>query len=386
MQLEESLKEADRRKDLFLATLAHELRNPLAPIRNALHIMKGEVGLRNGLEDERAMAERQVAHLTRLVEDLMDVSRINTGKIELRKQVVELSAIVRNAVDSVASAVHERNHRLSVDLPAEPILLEADPTRLEQILWNLLNNSTKYTDPGGVIQLSVERHENLRVSIHVRDSGLGITPDVLPTVFGMFVQAGHHRGHSRGGLGIGLNLVKNLVEMHGGTIIATSDGEGQGSEFIVDLPILDGSNHRPPAQPSDPPRQNASGLRRNRILIVDDNEDAAKSLSRVLSKIYGQEVKVVHDGPSALQCAVQFQPRIVVLDLGLPGMDGFEVARRLRADPQFQRLRIVALTGWGQEDDRQKSQEAGFDAHLVKPLDPNLLESLLADWSDLEPV
>jgi PAS domain S-box-containing protein len=373
---EEALREADRRKDEFLATLAHELRNPLAPIRNALHLMRGPVHSGEDFEAERAMAERQVVHLARLVDDLMDVARISKGKIDLRKEVLDLAAVVRRAVASARTALDERGHRLVVDLPDEPIRLEGDPTRLEQVFWNLLNNAAKYTEPGGEVRLTAEPGGG-RVAVRVRDTGIGIEPAMLPRLFRMFVQVGEHRGHAQGGLGIGLGLVKSLVELHGGSIEAHSDGPGTGSEFVVRLPTLTGTAEaRAPEQgrgaaPDDrPPRRP--------ILVVDDNADAANSLARLLSRLYGQEVRVAHDGPSALEIAREFRPEVVLLDIGMPGMDGYEVARRLRERAEFGGTLLVALTGWGQDSDRRKSQEAGFDRHLIKPVAPEALRELLA--------
>ncbi|HEV3163928.1 MAG TPA: PAS domain S-box protein [Isosphaeraceae bacterium] len=373
----EELAEADRRKDEFLATLAHELRNPLAPIRNALLLMK-DSGDPNDLESERARAERQVVHLARLVDDLMDVSRITNGKIELRKEPLELASLVGRAVESVRPSIEERGHELSISLPTEPIRLEADPTRLEQVLWNLLSNAAKYTESGGRIAISAER-EGEEVTIRVRDSGTGIEAGILPRIFEMFVQAEHRSGRAQGGLGIGLSLVKTLVEMHGGGISAHSEGPGAGSEFIVRLPILPITDINgvhatrgpsPEAASTPPPRR--------RILVVDDNVDAARSLAKLLRRLFDQEVEVAHDGPSALEAARRLRPEIVLLDIGMPGMDGYELAERLRSCPEFEKTMLVALTGWGQEADRQKSKAAGIDIHLVKPIAPEALRELLA--------
>ncbi|WP_406699071.1 PAS domain S-box protein [Singulisphaera sp. Ch08] len=379
MQMEESLRESDLRKDEFLATLAHELRNPLAPIRNALHLMKLANRDYDDSEREHAMAVRQVTHLARLVDDLMDISRINRGKIELRKEVVNLATIVGRAAEAVKSSLEARSHTLCVAQSDGSIYLEADPTRLEQILGNLLNNAIKYTQPGGRIAIDVERDE-MEVVIRVRDTGIGIEPEMLHQVFGMFVQAGHHTDHSHGGLGIGLSLVKNLVELHGGTIHATSQGPGTGSEFVVQLPILaKAPDSGIVGAQEERPRPDQRPTRR-RILVVDDNLDAANSLARLLRRLHDQEVEVAHDGPSALEAAAAFRPGLVLLDIGLPGMDGYEVARTLREWPEFATTRIIALTGWGQESDRQRSKEAGFDLHLVKPVDPDLLSDILRDY------
>ncbi len=377
IEQEQALREADRRKDEFLATLAHELRNPLAPIRNALHLMRRPDG-DGEMESERAMAERQVTHLARLIDDLMDVARISQGKIDLHREAVDLATIVSQSVETARPQIDDRRHRLTVSLPGEAIRLEADPTRLEQVLWNLLNNSAKYTEPGGEITLTVEPDGGEAV-LRVQDTGIGIRPEMLPNVFDMFVQVDDHKGHSQGGLGIGLSLVRTLVEMHGGSIAAHSEGPGMGSEFVVRLPILarakgkDTQARGHHGGPADRPPS-------RRILVVDDNVDAARSLARLLARLYDQEVRVAHDGPEALAIAGEFLPEVVLLDIGLPGMDGNEVARRLRLRPEFRRALLVALTGWGQEDDVARSKEAGFDHHLVKPADPDALKGLLEGW------
>jgi PAS domain S-box-containing protein len=375
-RLYDRLREADRRKDEFLATLAHELRNPLAPIRNALLLMRGPAPP-GGHEPVRAMAERQVAHLARLVDDLMDVARISEGKIELRRESVDLHTVVRQAVETARPLIDDRRHRLVVTLPPGPVRLEGDPTRLEQVLWNLLNNAAKYTGPGGRIDLSAEAVGG-QVVVRVRDTGVGIEPSMLPRLFRMFVQLGEHKEHARGGLGIGLGLVRTLVELHGGTITALSEGPGKGSEFVVRLPSPPGTPAGP-AAPEARDRGAEPGLSRRRILVVDDNVDGAVSLARLLELLHGHEVQVAHDGPSALEVADRFRPEVVLLDIGLPGMDGHEVARRLRARPEFGRTPLVALTGWGQESDRRRSREAGFDHHLVKPVDLDALSGLLAE-------
>ena len=375
-RLYQELREADRRKDEFLATLAHELRNPLAPIRNALHLMSQAGAGDPGLEPDRAMAERQVIHLARLIDDLMDVARISRGKIELHKGVVDLATVVRQAVETARTQIDDRRHALTVSLPEQPVRLEADPTRLEQVLWNLLNNAAKYTDPGGHIRLEAAA-EGGEVVLRVRDTGIGMKPEVLTRVFDMFVQIGDHKDHSQGGLGIGLSLVRTLVGMHGGSISAHSAGPGRGSEFAVRLPVL------PPAHEAHLP---ASGKRREpggnpprrRVLVVDDNVDAAKSLARVLTRLHGQEVRVVHDGFAALATAGEFRPEVILLDIGLPGMDGYEVATRLRQRPEFGRTLIAALTGWGQESDVARSRASGIDHHLVKPANPEAIRDLLA--------
>jgi PAS domain S-box-containing protein len=376
MQLEEALLEADRRKNIFLATLAHELRNPLAPIRNALRLLKRATETDPASEAERAMAERQVTHLARLVDDLMDVSRINQGRIELHQETVDLATIVERAVASVGPSLREREHTLTVELPDEPIWLDADPTRLEQVLWNLLNNAIKYTEPGGRIWLTAER-DNDKLVLNVRDTGIGIEPAMLSHIFEMFFQAGHPARRSQGGLGIGLSLVKTLIELHGGTIMAESPGVGQGTEFLVRLPALPPSSAPRPPFGLPPGIETISTPKCRRILVVDDNVDAANSLARVLRKLDGHEVAIAHDGPSALAAAEAFRPEIVLLDIGMPGMTGYEVAERLRANPEFAGVLLVALTGWGQESDRHQSRAAGFDHHLVKPVDLEALRELI---------
>ena len=375
-RLYEKMKEADRRKDEFLATLAHELRNPLAPIRNALQLMARSRGVDH--EAERAMAERLVTHLARLVDDLMDVARISRGRIELRKEVVELAPIVARVVQTVGPSASAGRHDLAVSLPEQPVLLDADPTRLEQVLWNLLSNAIKYTEPGGRISLTARR-QNGGLALHVCDTGIGIPAEMLPHVFEMFSRAKPLSYHGQGGVGIGLGLVKNLVELHGGTIEAHSDGPGRGSEFLVRLPVL--AHASAPVKPDaccGIREQSGTGDDCRRILIVDDNEDAATSLARLLSMLDGHSVQVAHDGPSALALAADFEPEVVILDIGMPGMDGYEVARRFRARPEFQQTRLLALSGWGQEKDRERSRAAGFEHHLVKPVDLELLRGLLS--------
>jgi signal transduction histidine kinase/ActR/RegA family two-component response regulator len=369
------LKEADRSKNEFLATLAHELRNPLVAIRNVLHLMREASGNGEGNEAERAMAERQVVHLTRLIDDLMDVARISRGKIELHKQVVDLATIVGQAVETSRPLFLERRHRLTLSLPEGAIRLEADPTRLEQIFWNLLNNAAKYTPPGGRIALSVEP-DGGEVVLRVRDSGIGIKPEMLPRIFDMFVQVGEHKDHAQGGLGIGLSLVRTLVRMHGGSITAHSDGPDEGCEFVVRLPVLP-RTRRVDAMGPDRRRDSVDKPPCRRILVVDDNIDAARSLELLLARVYGQDVRLANNGPEALSVAGEFHPDVVLLDIGLPGMDGNEVARRLRDRPDFESTLIVALTGWGQESDVERSRAAGFDHHLVKPANPDAILGLL---------
>jgi PAS domain S-box-containing protein len=371
---EQALQQADQRKDEFLAMLAHELRNPLAPITNAVQVMKLRGVTDPQVEWSRAVVERQVRQLSRLVDDLLDVSRIREGKITLRIERLDLATIVNRAVETTRPLIEERRHSLQLLLPSAPICLEADPARLEQILANLLNNSAKYTEPGGHIWLSAEQIKEA-IEIRVRDSGIGIAAEMLPRIFDMFVQAEHGVTRSSSGLGIGLSLVRRLVEMHGGSITAYSAGIGQGSEFVLRLPALKcapeasavGSSLSSAALTQSP----------RRLLVVDDNQDAAESLAAFL-RLRQHGVEVAFDGPSALEAAERFRPEAIILDLGMPGMDGYEVARRLRREPTLKNTVLVALSGWGQENDRRRSLEAGFDFHLVKPVELKNLEALLA--------
>jgi PAS domain S-box-containing protein len=368
---EERLQEADRHKDEFLAMLAHELRNPLAPVRTALAIMKQPGAPAGDVGRVRDVMERQVQHMAQLIDDLLDVSRISRGRIELRKQVVDVAAVAGRAVEAVRPLLDERGHRLRVALPPGPLWLEADPVRLEQILTNLLSNSAKYTDPGGHIELAAERAGG-EVVLRVKDTGIGIAPEMLPRVFDLFVQAERRLDRSRGGVGIGLTLVKRLAELHGGSVSAFSAGPGRGSEFTVRLPGAAGG----PA-PSAAPEAAGAAAPGRRVLVVDDNVDAADTLALLL-RLAGHEVRVAYDGPSALGLAAEFRPQVVLLDLGMPVMDGYEVARRLRRQPGLGGVVLVALTGWGQEEERRLSRAAGIDHHLVKPIEPEKLHEVLA--------
>jgi PAS domain S-box-containing protein len=369
------LREADRLKDEFLAMLAHELRNPLAPIRNALFVMKQPGVSGSVIAQARDMAERQVQHMARLLDDLLDVSRISQGRIDLRPEPVDVARIVAQSVEAMRPLLEERQHELTVTLPPQPLRIMADPTRLEQVLTNLLNNANKYTDPRGCLGISVVR-EGKDVVLRVWDTGIGIPVDMLPKIFDLFVQAERRLDRSRGGVGIGLTLVKKLVELHGGRVEAASAGPGRGSEFVVRLPALP---EEPAGAPTAAETAETAPAPRSalRILVVDDNVDAADSLTMLL-QLAGHEVRTAHDGPTALLIAQAFHPEVVLLDIGMPGMDGYEVARRLRQQPQGQAAHLVALTGWGQETDRRRSTEAGFDYHLVKPVQPNALEEVLA--------
>ena len=371
---EAALKEADQRKDEFLATLAHELRNPLAPISNAVHLMRRPDG-RRVTDRLMGIVERQVQQIVRLVDDLLEISRITRGKIELDRQPVRLADAVRDAVETSRPLVERARHQLTVALPEEPLTVYADGVRLTQVLSNLVNNAAKYTGTGGHIWLSAD-HEGDGVAIRVLDNGFGISDAQLPHVFEMFAQ-GHAPGETTGdGLGIGLAIVRKLVEMHGGTVEAHSAGPQQGSEFVVRLPLLDSHGdhwNEPALWASTMP---CGALGGQRILVVDDNRDAADTLSLLL-ETHGAATRVAYDGETALAALAESLPDAMLLDLGMPGMDGFEVARRTRADPRFAGLRILALTGWGQAADRERTREAGFDYHLTKPVDFKALEAWL---------
>ncbi len=371
-QLYSELREASRRKDEFLAMLAHELRNPLAPIRNALQIMKMPSATPAVVEQAREMTERQVHTMVRLVDDLLDVSRIMRGKIELRKEAIDLATVVARAVETAQPILDSQGQQLLVSLPAEPVRLEADLTRLTQVVGNLLHNAAKYSQHSGRVWLSAERQGN-EVLLRVKDEGVGIRPDLLSHVFDLFVQGDRSLERSQGGLGIGLTVVRKLVQMHGGSVTVHSKGVGQGSEFTIRLPVL---KEGPRAEESSRPSQPARSRHSRRVLVVDDNVDAAESVA-MLVKMCGHEVRVAHTGPDALQAAEVFEPEIIVLDIGLPGMNGHEVACRLRQQPRFARTVLAALTGYGQEEDRRKSQEAGFNYHLTKPVDPDTLLRLV---------
>jgi len=366
------LKDEERRKDEFLAVLAHELRNPLAPLRNALHLLRSEPD-RDQAEQARAIMERQLDSVVRLVDDLLDVSRLMSDKVELRKETIDLAAVFARAVDVVRGQVETDGLDLIVALPEEPIRFEGDEVRLAQAIGNMLSNAVKYTDKGGRIFLSGERDQD-RIVIRVRDTGIGIPPDVLPRVFDLFVQADRSLTRSQGGLGIGLTLVKRLVEMHGGQVQAASDGLGRGCEFTVTLPIA------PPSEVGGDVERRDAAVRAEsrRVLVVEDDPDSAQSLAMLL-QIWGHQVEIAPDGHQALDAARRFEPEIVLLDIGIPGLDGYEVAERLRSEHGSE-LKLVALTGYGREDDRQRSRDAGFDRHMTKPLEPPRLRDMLASF------
>jgi PAS domain S-box-containing protein len=370
---EETLKEADRRKDEFLATLAHELRNPLAPICNAVELLRRADGNVALIDQARTIIERQVRHLVRLVEDLLDISRISSAKLQLRNERVELAAIIRSALESACPLIETQRHGLTVTLPPEPVYLNADLIRLAQVLSNLLTNAAKYTETGGHIWLTAERQGD-EVVLSVRDTGIGVAVEHLPRLFEMFSQAEPALERSQGGLGIGLALVKGLVELHGGSIEAQSAGPGKGSEFIVRMPVADSSVPEPPesAQGQKP----RSGPR-HRILVVDDNRDAADSLAMML-RTMGHEADAAYDGLEAVQAAATIRPDVLLLDIGLPKLNGYEAARRIRNQPWGKGMCLIALTGWGQEDDKRRALEAGCDQHLTKPVEAVALQKLLA--------
>ena len=377
----ERLQEADRRKDEFLAMLGHELRNPLAPIRNSVQLL-GILGpAEPRLQRQREIIERQVGHMVRLVDDLLDVSRITRGKIELKKEIVNLSEVIARAIETVHPLIESRHHRFEICLPDEPLRAEADPVRIAQVVGNLLNNAAKYTEEGGHLWLAADREDHTAL-IQVHDNGSGIRPEVLPRLFDLFSQAERTLDRSQGGLGIGLFLVRRLVEMHGGSVHAWSQGLGKGSLFLVRLPLLLESEPSPPAPDHlDWPRVTENPgpgpvWPAGKVLIVDDNVDQAVSLAELL-EIWGQQVRVAHDGAAGLEAARQFQPDLILLDIGLPGIDGYEVARRLRQDPETREMTLVALTGYGQDEDRSQAYAVGFDQHLVKPVAPDILRELL---------
>ncbi len=371
-QAEDALREGDRRKDEFLATLAHELRNPLAPLRSSVHILQ-----LTSTEDPRTKPiydtmERQVNHLVRLVDDLLEMSRITRGKVELRKEPVELAAVVRNAIETSRPLIDAAGLRLTVSLPPERVVIVGDFVRLGQVLTNLLNNAAKYTNEGGQIWFTATCEGN-EVVLSVRDTGIGIDTEMLPRVFDMFMQVDRATSRSQGGLGIGLTLVRSLVGLHGGSVAAYSEGRGRGSEFQVRLPIADGAQAAGFLRPTD---QLTSTRPTRRVLVVDDNLDAATTLTTLLRHL-GADVQMANDGPTALATVASHQPEVVFLDIGMPGMDGFEVAKRVRMRPECAEVVLIALTGWGQEDDRRRTAEAGFNHHLVKPVDVSALQAFL---------
>ncbi len=373
-RVEQALKAADRHKDEFLAMLAHELRNPLAPILNAVQLMRKKPMPDPQLSRSRDVIERQLSHLTRLVDDLLDVARITRGKINLSREPIELGALIARAVETVQPLIQERGHQFTCEIPDGTLRVDADPLRLTQAFGNVLGNAAKYTERGGRISLSVCR-QGPEVEIRVRDNGIGIPAEVLPRIFDLFTQLDGRSDHPHSGLGIGLALVRRLLQMHGGTITAHSEGAGLGSEFVIRLPLLleatrSGDGRASAATEDAPPV-------RRRILVADDNADALQTLATVL-ELGGHEVFSAANGSLALESAERHLPEVALLDIGMPLLDGYEVARRIRAQAWGKRITLVALTGWGQDSDRRRSQEAGFDSHLVKPLDLAKLTQLLS--------
>ncbi|HYF42213.1 MAG TPA: response regulator [Ramlibacter sp.] len=372
LESEARLLEANRRKDEFLATLAHELRNPLAPVRNAAQVLRLK-GVDGELKWASGLIDRQVSAMSRLIDDLMDVSRINQGKIELRRALVDLQEVLADAIETTRPLIEESQHRLTIDLPAGGLKVHADRTRLSQAFMNLLNNAAKYTDRGGEIALSA-RVDSGKVVVTVKDSGIGIPGDHLESVFEMFSQVETALTRSRGGLGIGLSLTQQLVQMHGGSVSAHSAGVGKGSEFRVQLPLAADQ-----ANPVEAPAEAAAATAAAelRILVADDNQDAADTLS-VLLEMMGHAVRHVNDGEAAVKAAQEFDPHLVLLDIGMPKLNGYEACKRIRVLPGGTARTLVAVTGWGQPEDRRSSNEAGFDHHLVKPLDLQALSGLVS--------
>jgi PAS domain S-box-containing protein len=380
VELEERVRERtaqlarlDQHRNQFLAMLGHELRNPLAPIRNALEILKVPELDDAGRERAHQVIERQVEHLVHLVDDLLDVSRILHGKFELRRERIDLTTAVARAVEIAQPMLDAHGHALDLDLPSEPVWVDGDLVRLAQVMTNLLANAAKFTPQPGRIELSVQRSGS-DIAIHVRDPGVGIDPALLPNVFDFFVQGEHSLARTQGGLGIGLALVKHIVERHGGAVSVDSGGSGKGTDFTLRLPA---EPPRPTAEERQLPSRQSQGPR-HRVLVVDDNLDAAESLVALL-EVWGHEASACHDGPSAVTAAVELRPAVVLLDIGLPGMDGYEVARQIQALPDNPVRLLAALTGYGQQEDRERSAAAGFNVHLTKPVDPARLRALLAE-------
>jgi signal transduction histidine kinase len=368
----QALHEADRRKNIFLATLAHELRNPLAPIRTAAQLLESPHLSQSELQRTRAIIARQVTHMATLLDDLLDMSRFTSGDISLRKVNVSLQQVLDAAIETAQPLIVAKNHRLQIEVPSSPILLHADPVRLSQVISNLLTNAAKYMDPEGQITLGCHI-DAASVAIFVRDTGIGLAPEMRRKIFDIFVQADQAKERAQGGLGIGLALVKALVELHGGEVDVQSNGRDRGCQFTVRLPrsiVIESSN----SVPSGTDIAAGQGPAR-RVLIADDNQDAAETMALLL-RVVRHEVHVASDGPAALELAQRVRPDVAVLDIGMPGLTGYEVAERIRAEPWGREMILIAVTGWGQQSDKNKAQMAGFDHHLTKPVDPSELEQL----------
>ena len=370
---EDRLRDADRRKDEFLATLAHELRNPLAPIRSAVAALRSDLVTEDDQREARLIIDRQVGQMTRLIDDLLDVSRITAGKLPMKKTRLQLADVLTLAVSTVRPHVDQARHRLIVSLPDEPIAVEADEARLAQVFANLLHNACKYTEPGGEIMLTASMPNDGEVEVAVRDNGIGIPPEFLPHLFQKFSQVAPALDRSQGGLGLGLSLVHGIVSLHDGRVEVRSAGAGRGSEFVVRLPVLPALA---PAAETPVPAPAAQPLVSRRVLVVDDNIDSADSLALLL-RVDGHLVETAHDGEAALELAERFQPDAILLDLGMPRMNGYEVCERIRSHPWGRSILMVAQTGWGQAQDRARTLEAGFDAHLTKPIDPAAIQDML---------
>lgn len=375
-QAQDALRDADRRKDEFLATLAHELRNPLAPIRNALHVLARQAEPTTTAHAMRAVIERQLSQMVRLIDDLLDVSRITLGKLQLRRERVALSAVIEQAVETCRPNIESAGHGLNIELPTQPITVDADAMRLAQVFANLLNNACKYTDAGGRLAVRAGCDDSGQAWVSVQDNGIGIAPEFLPRLFEKFSQVQTSLERSRGGLGVGLSLARSLIELHGGSITAHSDGSGRGSTFVVRLPLaLDAC----PAAPQAPCGASAAATRR--ILIVDDNRDNTDSLAMML-QIDGHEVRTAYDGIDGIELAERWRPEVVLLDIGMPRCNGYEACRQIRSRPWGSGPVLIAQTGWGQDNDKRRAIDEGFDAHVTKPIDlaalVGLIEALLA--------
>jgi CheY-like chemotaxis protein/two-component sensor histidine kinase len=375
----EKLRESDRRKDEFLATLAHELRNPLSPIRNAVHVLQRDAEEGKWKARDVAVleiADRQSQHLNRLVDDLLEVSRITRGKIELKKQPIDIAEALRNALDMARPSIECGKHTLDIVMPPEPLMVDGDPVRLAQLFANLLNNAAKYTDPGGRITLSAEAKDGAAVIV-VRDNGVGIPKEMLPHVFDLFTQVDRTLGRAQGGIGVGLALVRRIAELHGGAVEAQSDGLGTGSAFTIRLPL---SVCEPSDKTAETKREAFDETSARRVLVIDDERDVADSLVTLL-ETFGATVRAAYSGAEGTTAAAEFRPDLIFLDLGMPQLDGYETARRIRALPEGRAATLVALTGWGPDQIRERAREAGFDAELTKPATLPALRRLLADAS-----